>query len=400
MGCNELSTASITDRLAQLGSARWSVHFDARRRVAAGEDIIELTIGEPDLATPDHLVSAAHQSMLSGRTGYAGGQGEPVLLRALAEKYSNRTGRNVTTDNVLAFPGTQAALTMCMVSMVESGDAVLVPDPYYATYESVVRAAGAEFVPVGMSAENGFHLTVQQLENAWIPNAKVLLLNSPHNPTGAVLDEKELAAIGEFCRARNLWILSDEVYESLIFDRSFASPFDDSELAKRTVVASSISKSHAAPGFRSGWAIGPDWFIKKAQAVAESFLFGSQPFIADMTAHAIKQPDDTSARMVDAYRNRLTILMDGFAACRLVAPLKPHAGMFMFVDVSATGLDGADFANKLLDFGVAVMPGSSFGRQADKFIRLSLTVPDELLREAAGRIIRCAESDGSDLQSS
>lgn len=399
MACAELSTASITDRLAQLGSARWSVHFNARRRIAAGEDIIELTIGEPDLATPKHLVSAVHKSLLSGRTGYAGGQGEPVLLRALSEKYSSRTGRMVTTDNVLAFPGTQAALTMCMVSMVEGGDAVLVPDPYYATYESVVRAAGAEFVPVRMEAENGFHLTVEQLEKAWVPDAKVLLLNSPHNPTGAVLDKHELAAIGEFCRDRNLWILSDEVYESLIFDKSFASPFDDRELAKRTVVASSISKSHAAPGFRSGWAIGPDWFIRKAQAVAESFLFGNQPFIADMTAHAITQPDDTSARMVEAYRNRISMLMDGFAGSPSLVPLKPDAGMFMLVDVSAAGLDGAEFADRLLDFGVAVMPGSSFGRQADNFIRLSLTVPDELLREAARRIICCAERDSSGAQS-
>ena len=400
VACNNLSTASITDRLAQLGSARWSVHFDARRRIAAGEDIIELTIGEPDLPTPEHLVSIAHESMLGGRTRYAGGQGEPALLRALAEKYSIRSGRRVSTDNVLALPGTQAALTMCMVSMVEDGDSVLVPDPYYATYESVVRAAGAEFVPVKMRAANGFHLTVEQLERAWVPNARVLLLNSPHNPTGAVLDDSELAAIGEFCRSKDLWILSDEVYESLTFENAFASPFDNPDLADRVVVASSISKSHAAPGFRSGWAIGPDWFIKKTQAVAESFLFGNQPFIADMTAHAITHPDDTSAHMVAAYRNRVSILMEAFSACSEVMPLQPHAGMFMLVDVSATGTDGAAFADKLLDFGVAVMPGSSFGRQADNFIRLSLTVPDEVLREAAKWIICCAGSCDQGVQSS
>jgi arginine:pyruvate transaminase len=394
----ELSTASITDRLAALGSARWALHFAARRRIAAGEDIIELTIGEPDIATPEALIDVADQSMRNGRTGYAGGKGEPVLLDAVAAKYSARTNRTVTTGNVLAFPGTQAALAICMMSMVESCDAVLVPDPYYATYESVVRATGAEFVPVAMTIDNGFHLTVSQLEKAMVPHAKVLLLNSPHNPTGAVLDAQEIADIGRFCRKHNLWILSDEVYETLIYGKAFASPFDNPDLADRTVAAASISKSHAAPGFRSGWAVGPDWFITKAQAVAESFLFGNQPFIADMTAHALTHSHDTSLQMATAYQRRIELLMTLFSASNKLQPLLPDSGMFMMIDVSATGMNGAAFAEKLLDFGVAVMPGTSFGNQAENFVRLSLTVSDDQLKEAARRMIKCSGSDARDGQ--
>ena len=398
MADHRLPTASIVDRLAELGSARWAVHFDARRRVAAGEDIIQLAIGEPDIPTPAHLVEVAHDAMRAGRTGYAGGRGEKVLLEALVNKYRKRSGRQISVENTIALPGTQAALAICMMSMAEHGDAVLVPDPCYATYEAVVRATGADFVPVPMQAGNGFRLTVEQLEQAMVPNARVLLLNSPHNPTGAVLSEAEIAAIGEFCLRNDLWILSDEVYEDLIYGKPFASPFDNDALADITVATSSISKSHAAPGFRSGWAVGPDWFITKAQAVAESMLFGNQPFIADMTAHALNNPDDTANEMADAYQRRIELLLKEFSDCPGLNPLRPDSGMFMVVDVSASGLDGGEFARRLLDFGVAVMPGDSFGDQARDFIRLSLTVEDQLLRQAAKRIVSCVEAQMKDVQ--
>ncbi len=392
MADRQLSSASITGRLAELGSVRWALHFAARRRVAAGEDIIELTIGEPDVPTPAALIDVAHNAMRAGRTGYAGGRGEQVLVEAIAAKYSKRSGRLINQENVVAFPGTQAALSICMLAMVEQGDAVLVPDPYYATYEGVVRATGADFIAVPMSAENGFCLTVEQLENAMVPNARVLLLNSPHNPTGAVLNDREIAAIGAFCQRHNMWILSDEVYEDLIYGKPFASPFDNDDLAERIIVASSISKSHAAPGFRSGWAVGPDWFITRVQSVAESILFGNQPFIADMTAHALTHADDTSKNMAIAYQRRIDVLLEVFGSCSGLKPLRPDSGMFMLVNVSATGLDGSKFASRLLDFGVAVMPGDSFGSQAYDFIRLSLTVEDETLRRAALRIVNCAET--------
>ena len=210
MSSDTLKTASITNRLAALGSERWAVHFDARKRVAAGEDIIELTIGEPDIPTPTHLIDVADRSMRAGRTGYSGGKGEPEFLKAVADKYATRSGRAITRDNVISFPGTQAAVSMAMLALVESGDAVLVPDPFYATYEGVVRATGADFVTVPMSIENGFRLTVEQLEASHVPNARVLLLNSPHNPTGSVLEADEIAAIGEFCIRHNIWIISDE----------------------------------------------------------------------------------------------------------------------------------------------------------------------------------------------
>lgn len=388
----DLSTASIVARLRSLGSERWAIHFESRRRIAAGEDIIELTIGEPDVAVPTHLVDVANAAMLAGRTRYAGGKGEQVILDAVAQKYAKRTGRAVSSSQVLALPGTQAALCICMMGLVETGDAVLVPDPYYATYEGIVRSTGADFVPVPMDATNGFHLTAGQLERAITPNAKALLLNSPHNPTGAVLTADEIAAIGAVCQKHNLWIISDEVYEPLIYNGVFASPFDNAELADRVIAMSSISKSHAAPGFRSGWAVGPQWIMDGIQGISEAILFGSQPFIADMTAHALTHPDDTADRMAVAYKSRIRLLVQAFEGTALRA-LEPDAGMFMLVDVSQTGMNGDRFATQLLDHGVSVMPGSSFGTQAQDLIRISLTVENDKLKEAAQRILASIECD-------
>lgn len=390
-----LPMASITGRLTDLGAARWALHFETRRRIAAGENIIELTIGEPDIPVNEALIDVAEKAMRAGRTRYSNGRGEPAMAQAIAQKYATRTGRAITPANVLCLPGTQAALAVTMMSLVETGDAVMVPDPYYATYEGVVRGTGANFVPVPMSAENGFHLTAEQLEAALVPNAKALLLNTPHNPTGAVLDAQSIAEIGAVCRKHGLWIIADEVYEQLIYEGEFASPLDNDDLADITVAVSSISKSHAAPGFRSGWCVGPAAFTDRMQPVSEALLFGSQPFIADMTAHALTHPDDTAKVMVERYRRRIATLMRTLGQHDTLRPMPPEAGMFMLVDVSRTGLDGHAFAMRLLEEQkVATMPGSSFGRQADGLIRLSLTVDDDLLEEAAGRIARLADNVG------
>lgn len=384
-----LKTASVLNRIAALGTERWAVHFAGRARAAVDPDFIELTIGEPDLPIDGELIDVTHTAMRAGRTRYSVGKGEPALLEALARKYSKRTGRAITPGHFLAFPGTQAALAIVMLGLVEASDAVLVPDPYYATYEAVVRTTGADFVPVAMDAANGFRLTAEQVRAAIVPNAKVLMLNNPHNPTGAVLDAQTIAEIGAVCREHDLWIVGDEVYESLIYEGGFASPFDNDDLADRVIATASISKSHAAPGFRSGWAAGPPWVMDRIQPLSEALLFGNQPFIADMTVHALDNPGDVGARMAASYKGRIAALMEAFAGSPL-KPLKPQAGMFMLVDVSATGLDGETFAWRLLDQGVSVMPGSSFGEQANRFVRLSLTVPDDRLREAARRMLALA----------
>ena len=383
--------ASITDRLAHLGSGRWALHLAARRMKAAGDEIIELTIGEPDVPPDPALLEEASRAMHAGRTRYSNGRGEPRVLQALVEKYSSRRA-GVTERNFLCFPGTQTALYAVMTGLVEAGDGVLVGDPLYATYEGVIASTGAHAIPVPLRPEKKFHLQAEDLERAVTPEARVLLLNTPHNPTGAVLTAPEIAAIGEVCRRHDLWIVCDEVYEQLIFQgTAFASPFDVPELADRTIVVSSISKSHAAPGFRSGWAAGPEEFCEKLLPVSETMLFGVQPFISDMTAMALSRHFDTADVMRENYRRRAEAVEKAFAGSNLVKPMAPEGGMFILLDVTATGLSGEEFAWELLhQEKVAVMPGSSFGHQAAGFLRISLTVPEDLLATAMARVAELA----------
>ena len=392
-----MRTASILDRVAGLGSDKWRVHFRARQMIANGAPVILLTIGEPDQPTPSELIGVAQQALQAGRTGYSNGRGEPAVLRALSAKYSARSGRAVGTDQFIWVPGTQSALYLLLTGLVETGDEVLVADPCYATYHGLVRATGATSVPVALREDRGFRLDAADLARAVTPATRLIFLNSPHNPTGAVLTRDDVRAIGELAKAHDLWILSDEVYESLIFDgpqaAPFASPFDLADLAGRTVVASSLSKSHAAPGFRAGWCAGPAAFISRLLPLAEAMLFGAQPFIADMATAALSREFAITAQMRDAYAWRAARVAAVLADVPGLRVHAPQAGMFVMLSVDGLGLDGEAFADQLLgQQQVAVMPGSAFGAAAAGMVRMSLTVPDAALAAGCARIATFARS--------
>ncbi|MCQ0987063.1 pyridoxal phosphate-dependent aminotransferase [Jiella marina] len=378
--------AGITERLADLGGEKWAVHNAAREKMARGEAIIELTIGEPDVPVDPALIEVCHQSMLRGRTHYSNGRGEVGLLNALVEKYRPRHP-GITTDNILCFPGTQTALYAVITALVDAGEGVLVGDPYYATYAGVIQAPGAVLQPVPLNIENGFVMQPADLRAAVTPQSRVLLLNTPHNPTGALLDADTIAELGQIAIEHDLWIVCDEVYEDLIFEGIFASPLEFAELRARTIVVSSISKTFAATGFRSGWAVGPAEFCTKLLPISETILFGNQPFIADMTEAALRGTFDTAERMCRSYAARVGMITDELATCPSLKAGKASGGMFVMIDVEGTGLDGEAFAWRLLEEqGVAVMPGASFGDNTRDLIRVALTKPDETLREAMRRI--------------
>lgn len=384
--------ADVTERLADLGGARWTLHARARALKAAGRPIIELTIGEPDVPTPAPMVDAATKAMRAGRTGYSSGRGEPLLVEALARRYSARSGRTIGPDQVMCFPGTQTALYAVMRTIVGPGDEVLMGEPAYATYEGVVAQTGAAVVPVPLRPANGFRIRACDIAARVTPRSRAIFLNTPHNPTGAVLTPGDLAEIGAVARAHDLWILCDEVYEEMVFQGvRFASPLDDPGLAERVVVVSSISKSHAAPGFRSGWCVGPAEFCTRALPLSETMLFGNQPFIADMTTLAISAPSEVAPGMAARFAARAGAIhaaLDGVAG---LAVNRPQAGMFALVDVRAVCPSGEVFAQRLLDEkDVAVMPGESFGASLAGWLRLSLTQSDAMTAEACARIAALA----------
>ena len=380
--------APVTERLAGLGGAKWEIHALARRMQAAGEAVIELTIGEPDVPTPATLMETAHQAMMAGRTGYSNGRGEPALVAALAARYSARRGRPIGKDQVMCLPGTQTTLYAVLQTLVTEGDEVLVGDPMYATYEGLIRATGAAVIPVPLRPEAGFRIQPADIAARITPRSRILFLNSPHNPTGAVLTRDDLAALCALAAAHDLWVLCDEVYEDLCFPGvTFASPLDLPEFADRVVVASSISKSHAAPGFRSGWCVGPAEFCARLLPLSETMLFGSQPFIADMTAAAVSAPSPVAAEMMTRFQRRALLIrnrLDGVAGLKVHMP---QAGMFALLDIRSSGMTGDAFARALLaEAKVAAMPGESFGTALAGWLRLSLTQPDDRILEACTRI--------------
>mgnify|MGYP000721704374 CR=1 FL=1 len=349
--------ASITNRLTGLGSGKWAVHIEARHMIHEGVPVIELTIGEPDVVPDRRLLDECARAMYAGRTRYSNGRGEPAVVNALVEKYQKRRA-DVTAENVLCFPGTQTALFAVMLGLVEAGDVVLTGDPLYATYEGVVASTGATLKTVPLHPERRFHLQADDLEAAIAPETRVLLLNNPHNPSGAVLSREEIAAIGAVCRKHDLWIVCDEVYEQLIFEKQFFSPFDDPALAERVIAVSSISKSHAAPGFRSGWAVGPAEFCERLLPVSETMLFGGQPFIADMTAMALSQPFDTAEVMKANYFRRAKIVAAELKGSNAIIPLMPEGGMFIWVTLPEHIDASALLADAVEQEKVAFVPGA------------------------------------------
>ena len=385
--------ADVTNRLARLGSDKWALFMLANTRKRAGRAVIDLTIGEPDTPTPEPLIQAAATAMAAGRTGYSNGRGEPAALAALSVRYSEMTGRKIGTDRFLCLPGTQTALYVALMAICDPGCEVILGDPMYATYEGLIRAAGALPVPVALSPEHGFRLQAADIRARITPASRAILLNTPHNPTGAILRPAELDAILNTAAAHDLWVISDEVYGTLTHaGAAFTSALADPAHEARVIVASSISKSHAATGFRAGWLCGSAEFCTRALPLSETMLFGSQPFIADMMAEALTGPPAIAQAMAARMAARAQIMhgaLDGVAGLRLH---RPEAGMFALLDIRALSDDSQAFAVALLNAtDVAVMPGASFGAALDGWLRLALTASDDETAEACTRIACFAE---------
>jgi arginine:pyruvate transaminase len=385
--------AKLTGRLDGLGSEKWAVHLEGRRRAQSGQPMIFLSIGEPDSPPPAAILDEASRQMRAGRLRYAEGRGEANVRRALADLYSRQTGRRIGDDQFIYLPGTQTALFAAMMTVVNEGDEVLMADPYYATYEGIIAAAGGIAVPLRVDPDKGFHLKAADLEKAITPRSRVLLMNTPSNPTGAVFTRAEIEKIGDVCEKHDLWIISDEVYATLTYGNTvFASPFDIPSLEKRTIVVSSISKSHAIPGFRCGWIAASPEFCDRCIPVTETMLFGSQAFLEDALAFALSTHFPELDTMKRNYETRAQALVKALGGSARVSARMPEGGMFVMVDVRKTGLSGEAFAWRLLEEEhVVTMPGESFGTGGAGHLRVALTVGVDEITEASKRIVRLAD---------
>jgi arginine:pyruvate transaminase len=359
----------------------------------SGHDVIFLTIGDPDQPAPTVVIDATIAALRRGRTGYGPMVGSPQLRAAIAARFAHRTGRPCSSENITVTTGAQGGLYCALQCLAGPGDEVIVPEPVYATYEGVVAASGAEMVMVPLPAERGFHLDLDSVAGAVGPRTRGVWINSPHNPTGAVFTAEEIAGVAEICRKHDLWLVSDEVYEDLAFARPHLSPWSLPDMAERTVVVSSLSKSHAMPGFRLGWVIGPPELSRHLFTLLLSMTYGTPPFIQEGALAALSGELPEVAALRDDYRRRAELMSGILSAAPNCRVIPPEGGMFVLLDVRATGLAARPFASALLESeDVAVLPCDAFGPSAAGHLRISLTEPDHRLAEAGHRIVRFARS--------
>lgn len=369
------------------GSDGWDVYHRARALIAAGETVTELTIGEHDIRTDPAILGAMDRSARGGHTGYAAVPGVAALRDRVAERITARTGVPTGRHNVLITPGGQAALFAAHCATCDPGDAALFIDPYYVTYPGTLRAAGARPVPVATRPEDGFRPRAADIAAAAVPEATSLLINSPNNPTGAIYDRATLEEIGQACADHDLWLISDEVYDTQIWDGSHLTPRALPGMADRTLVVGSMSKSHAMTGSRCGWIVGPEAAIEHLVNLATHTTYGVPGFVQDAALFALDQGPALEAAVAAPFRRRRMLAQQILAGQTAVKMLPPQGAMYLMLDVRATGLSGSGFANALLEaHRIAVMPGESFGRAAAGHIRVAMTIADDAFAAALERL--------------
>ncbi len=383
----------LVDSIAGGGADTWKVHDRAVAMKAAGRAVTFLTLGDPDQAPADLIIEGARAALAAHHPGYAPIAGQPAVRAAIAARIARRTGAACAAANVVVTQGAQAGLYCAMQCIAGDGDEVIALDPVYATYGAVIAATGARMVKVPLDAGRGFHPDLAAIEAAVTPRTRAILINSPHNPTGAVFDEAEKRALADICRRHDLWLVSDEVYEDMAFARPHLSAWSLDEAAGRAVVVSSLSKSHAIPGFRLGWAAAPPALAGHIANLLMCLAFGGPPFIQEGVLPALKTDLPEVAALCEDYRRRgqaMAALLAGAPGCVVAAP---EGGMFLLLDVRPTGLTSTEFAVALLEaHGVAVLPCDAFGPNVAGRLRISLTLPDDQLLAAGRRIVAFCES--------
>ena len=379
--------SSLVDRLDAPGAAAWHIHHEARLAAARGEDVILLSVGDPDFDTPAPIVESAVAALRAGDTHYTPIAGRQELREAVARLQHRRGGVPTAAGNVMVAAGAQNGLFSAALCLLDPGDEVLVLEPVYATYEATLAAAGARVVRVAASPDDGFRPAVGALAGAVTPRTRAILLANPNNPSGVVMTEAEMAAVAAVARRHDLWVVADEVYESLVFAGAHR-PFRALPgMAERSVTIGSLSKSHAMTGWRIGWAVGPEALIAHMDRLGLNMLYGLPGFIQAAALTAIDRYDETSGAMRRAYAARVALAVETLAGLPGLALLRPASGMFALLDVRGTGLSSADFAWGLFRAeGVSLVDAAAFGPATAGFVRIALAAPEPRLAEAFRRI--------------
>ena len=387
-----MSHLPIATRVAALKpTAVNRVLAEVRQLEQEGRTLISLMRGQPDTPTPPHIVEAAQRALRDGRTGYPDNQGEPSLRAAVAEKLA-RTQR-LTYDpgrEILITDGATCGISTALAAMIEPGDEVLLPDPVYDAYRSPILLWGGQIVPVPSAIREGrFVLDRAVLEAAWTPRSRVLLLNTPWNPVGTVLTRDELQELMAFAEERDLLVLSDEIYETLVFDgREHVSPAALSPAARaRVVMVNSLSKTYSMTGWRVGYCAGPATIIRAMLLILQQSSRGPATFVQDAATCALRSDQTCLREMVAEYQGRRDCVLRCLSSIPGVQPMIPEGGLFVMVDVHRLGRSSDEVRRFLLrEAGVVVIHGAAFGPGGEGTLRVSFAGGGAKLEQGLERL--------------
>lgn len=357
------------------------------------DNVISFALGEPDFTAPQHVIDATVASLQRGETHYTPNAGIPALRQAVSDLYKRR-GLDYKPREVLIGAGAISMLNLACTAMLDIGDEVLVPDPGWANYVGLMMQVGAVPVPIHLKEENGFMYDVADLQAALTPKTKMILLNSPSNPTGGVASADNLRQIADFAKANDLYILTDEIYRELLWDdEPYTSIASFPGMKERTVVVDGFSKTYAMTGMRLAWAVAPEEVIVVMTKLLENVLSSVNEGMQWGGVAALNGSQECVEEMKRQYRRRREIIVEGLNDMKGVSCLMPKGAFYAFPNISKLGIPSREFAMRLLkEKHVVVVPGTGFGEGGEGFVRLAYATSEDNIREGLRRMKEFVES--------
>ena len=363
----------LAQRMSQLGTeSAFEVLSKALALEAGGRSVVHLEIGEPDFASPQHVVEAAEQALADGHTHYVPSPGIPPLREAVASHLHDAGRLRAAPEQVVVTPGAKPVMFFSMLALCEPGDEVIYPDPGFPMYASIASFTGATPVPLPLREENDFRVDVDELARLVTPRTKLLILNSPHNPCGSVLTAADVEGIARIAIDNDVVVLTDEVYSSLAYDADCPSVLDVEGMPERTILLDGWSKTFAMTGWRLGYGVFPPELVEPVTRLVVNSVSCVPAFCQYAAIAALQGPWDFVDRMREEFRVRREVVVEGLNAIDGISCRRPGGAFYAFPNISALGMSAQQVADDLLEeAGVACLPGTAFGAAGEGFLRLS-----------------------------
>lgn len=378
----------LAQRMSRLGTeTAFEVLAKAKALEAQGREIIHLEIGEPDFNTPANIVEAGIAGLRNGQTHYTPAAGVLPLRQTIADEVAKTRGIPVHPDQVVVVPGGKPIMFYAMLALCEAGDEVIYPNPGFPIYESMIRFSGATAVPIPLRMENDFGLDVAELRSLITDRTRLIILNSPANPTGGVLSSADLAQVAETALDRGIPVLSDEIYCRILYDGEFASIASVPGMAEQTIILDGFSKTYAMTGWRLGYGVMPVELARQITKLMVNSNSCTAAFTQTAGIEALSGPQESVEAMVAAFRRRRDLIVDGLNRIPGFRCLTPKGAFYVFPNIEGTGRHSQELADMLLyEAGVAALSGTCFGAHGEGFLRFSYANSEENLAKALDRI--------------